>query len=59
MLTSGVKGRIDEGEYTLEQISSKDKSQSQLGEAELTKFQNVTELTAMTIRFPKIWDSGY
>lgn len=50
---------MDEGDDTLEQMLSKDISQSQLGGAELTKFQNVTELTAMTIRFLKIWNTGY
>lgn len=32
---------MDEGDDTLEQILSKDISQSQLEEAELSKFQNV------------------
>lgn len=47
----------------MEPISSKDVSKSLLGEAELTEFQNVTELTDMTIRFLKtilqIWDTDY
>lgn len=53
-MTSGVKSGMDEGDDTLEQILSKDISQSQLEEAEPTKFQNVKELTAMTIIFSKI-----
>lgn len=44
---------MDEGNESLEHILSKDVSKSQLGEAELAKFQNVTELTDVTIRFSK------
>lgn len=42
---------MDEGDESLEQVLSKDVSKSQLGEPELTKFQNVTELTDVTIEF--------
>lgn len=42
-----------EGDDSLELILSKDVSNSQLGEVELTKFQNVTELTDVTTRFSK------
>lgn len=58
ILISGVKGTMDEGDDTLEQIYQKI-CQSQLGEAELNKFQNVTELTTVTTTFSKIWDTGY
>lgn len=44
---------MDEGDESLEQILSKNISKSQLGVAELSKFQNVTELTNVTIRFSK------
>jgi len=44
---------MHEGDESLEQFLSKDARKSQLGEAELTKFQNATELTDMTIRFSK------
>lgn len=44
---------MDEGDESLEQILSKNISKSQPRVAELTKFQNVTELTNVTIRFSK------
>lgn len=45
---------MDEGDENLEQILSKDVSKSQLRQAELTKVQNVTELTDRTIRCSKL-----
>lgn len=44
---------MDEGDDTLEQILSKDISKSQLGEAKLTKYQNVTELQPWPSDFQK------
>lgn len=44
---------MGEGDESLEQILSKNVSKSQVGETELTKFQNMTESIDVTITFSK------